>query len=416
MPPPRRALRLRTLGVAVAAWLFLSTANGCLGSAPEGWNVFSKAKAPPPVGPVDSLVLRGDKLEQDVRGQDSPAAQELAGAKRLYQEGKYDQARPIFAGIAANTKNPILIAEEACYYEADCLRLEGYYPGAGDTYNKLLTMFPSSRFKSLAHRHMFDIANYWLDATRQEMKEYKEQQEGKRWLVLPASFINIDKTKPLTDMEGHALRYLEQIHITDPGGPLGDQALFLVGGVAFFREDYPAADHCFSELVNKYKRSTFASEAVELSIVCKQMSTGGAEYDHRKLAEARELVNTAQIAFPKLAAERKDFLTNQIVSITAQQAEKDYQFAEFYRRTGHPASAYFYYEIVRRRYPGTSFAQKATDHMTELRGELDRNQPSTPVVTQPPVNREPVMPVMRSATTPVMPGTPVAPGMMGGRQ
>lgn len=51
----------------------------------------------------------------------------------------------------------------------------------------------------------------------------------------------------------------------------------------------------------------------------------------------------------------------------AVQAEKDYQIAEFYRRTGHPASAYFHYELVRRRYPKTSYSDRATDQMQILR-------------------------------------------------
>src|SRR4051794_36453011 len=109
MPPtPRRARRLRALGVTAVAYLVLACAGGCV-SWPQGGNLFSKSKAPGPV-PVDSFVLRGDKLEQDGRGLDSPVAVELTGAKRLYEEGKFDQARAVFAGIAGNTKNPVVLA------------------------------------------------------------------------------------------------------------------------------------------------------------------------------------------------------------------------------------------------------------------------------------------------------------------
>jgi RNA polymerase sigma factor (sigma-70 family) len=40
--------------------------------------------------------------------------------------------------------------------------------------------------------------------------------------------------------------------------------------------------------------------------------------------------------------------------------------ANFYRRSGKFASAHFYYELVRRRYPGTTFARKATEDLAEL--------------------------------------------------
>jgi beta-lactamase regulating signal transducer with metallopeptidase domain len=54
------------------------------------------------------------------------------------------------------------------------------------------------------------------------------------------------------------------------------------------------------------------------------------------------------------------------------QAEKDYQIAEFYRRTGHPESASLHYEIVRRRYPGTPVADQATGRVNELRAQAPR--------------------------------------------
>ncbi len=51
--------------------------------------------------------------------------------------------------------------------------------------------------------------------------------------------------------------------------------------------------------------------------------------------------------------------------------------AEFWRRTGHPGSAYFYYEIVRRRYPDTrpdSAASRATQRMLEIRAKMEKEQ------------------------------------------
>ncbi len=364
---------LRALGAAVVAYFALTCAAGCV-SWPANWNVFNRPKPPPPPGPTDSFVLRGDQLERDPHAIDGPLTTELAGARQLYDQAKYAEARPIFAGIANNTKAPAQIAEEACYYEADCLRLLGEYPNAGDTYIKLLNAFPSTRFGNLARRHLYDIANYWLDSTRVEMTKFKSD-DIQRVLYQVGNFMHFEKTKPLTDMEGHALRYLEQVHITDPGGPLGDKAYFLVGSVRFYREDWTAADHYFYEIVKNYPRSEHAEEALELSIICKQMATGGSEYDGRKVAEARELINLAQASFPKLANERKEFFTNQLASISLQQADKDWGFAEFYRRQGHPASAYFYYEIVMRRYPGTKYAQKAKEQKDRLEAELNRRAP-----------------------------------------
>ena len=59
-------------------------------------------------------------------------------------------------------------------------------------------------------------------------------------------------------------------------------------------------------------------------------------------------------------------------AIRSQQADKDYRTAQFYEQTGHPGSAYFYYEIVRRRYPGTKYSDLATERMKDLKLNEDR--------------------------------------------
>jgi RNA polymerase sigma factor (sigma-70 family) len=75
--------------------------------------------------------------------------------------------------------------------------------------------------------------------------------------------------------------------------------------------------------------------------------------------------------------ERDEFLDRQLYSITQQQADSDFKVAEFYRRTGRPGSACFYYELVCRRYPGTVFADMAGARLRELR------QKSTPTAGNP---------------------------------
>jgi hypothetical protein len=49
----------------------------------------------------------------------------------------------------------------------------------------------------------------------------------------------------------------------------------------------------------------------------------------------------------------------------AQAAEKDFQIAEFYRRTGHPGSAHFYYDLVIRGYPETTFGKMAKERLSK---------------------------------------------------
>src|SRR5262249_5033912 len=141
-------------------------------------------------------------------------------------------------------------------------------------------------------------------------------------------------------------------------------------------EDYREADYFFSQIAEKHRNSELASQALELAIICKHMSTGGADYDGRKVAEARKLVQVAFEAYPKLAQdeEKRAFLMKQLDNITAQQAEQDFKKGEFYLRTSHPGSAYFYYELVRKRYPHTKYAQLAYERLEELRSVMEKEQ------------------------------------------
>jgi outer membrane protein assembly factor BamD (BamD/ComL family) len=362
--------------------------SGCVG-LPE-WAMFKKPPAPP--GPAEDLVLKDGKLEKNEGpvGKVGATAVEMDGAKELFRRNEYVKAEAVFHRIANDTKNTPQIAEEARYYEAECLRLQGRYPKAADTYSKLLKDFSMGQFRDQANQRLFDIANYWLDDTRAEMAAYREQKDGKRWFVMPASYFHWDKTKPLFDEESWALQKLEEIQL-DLHGPLADRALFYAGSVKFFRKDYREADQNFSQLTQMLPNSPLAPQALKMAIICKQLSTGGPDYDGRKTAEARELIHTAGRAYPELKAKEEKFLYRQLDSINQQQAAKDYRIAEFYKRTGHPGSAYFYYEIVRRRYPNTPYFDKATERMHELKAVLEKEQqkaaeapkPSKPLLTMP---------------------------------
>jgi outer membrane protein assembly factor BamD (BamD/ComL family) len=185
--------------------------------------------------------------------------------------------------------------------------------------------------------------------------------------------VHWDRSKPFLDIEGRALQILEQVHYNDPTGPCSDKALYLLGYVNFYNGNFKEADLFFSQLVETHANSPLRPRAAELAIMAKNNSTGGPDYDGRPSAEALQLVHKARAEIPELA-ERAQFLDAQAVAIRQQQADKDMGIADFYRRTGHAGSAYFYYELVRRRYPDTEHARKALQRMHELHGELEESR------------------------------------------
>lgn len=363
---PRNHLRPGHRALILILVLLTLPSSGCF---LYRWGIM-KPDMPPP--PASSDILRVDGLVPDKPPEPGTPEAELVGARELFREGDYYKAEILFHRLAEDQKNnPILVAE-ARYFEAESLRLQQCYPKAGDTYVRLLNDFPQNAYREQACQRMYDIANYWLDDTREEMREAREKNEGKRWFVWPR-FVSFEKPKPLVDREGRAVSLLEQVRNHD-FGPLSDKALFLAGSVRFYNENYRDADYFFSQIHERHPNSPLAPQAVEMAIISKQMSTGGAEYDGRKVAEARKLVHAALTSYPELAERKKDFLTEQMGAIAAQQAEKDYKMAEWYRRTKHAGPAYFYYDMVERRYPGSLYAMKAAERKSELKAKVEEEQ------------------------------------------
>jgi outer membrane protein assembly factor BamD (BamD/ComL family) len=349
-----------------AALLCLCLLGGC------SWDQLNPFTLPaPPAGNGASFVLQPDGLHEEMPdGEKDPIRDQLRWAHELFRQERYSEAERIYDHIASRKRYAPELVQEAMYYRAECLRLQGQYPKAVDVYSSLLEKFNHlhTPYREQAVRHIYDIANYWLDDTRAEMKAAEAGKGDIAW----ANFVHFQRSKPLLDEEGRAVQALERVNMYDPTGPLAAHALFLCGAVNLYRENYEEADHYFTRIYKQHNKSDLTAKAVELAIFAKQMSTGGPDYDGRRVAEARELVQAA-FTYDELARHKKDFLMRQLVGINLQQAAKDYSQAEFYRRTGHEPSAYFYYEMVRRRYPGTRYAKQATQRMNEIRNQMAAN-------------------------------------------
>jgi len=391
-----RALLLGASGALVA------NTGGC---AWDDWNLFKSKPESTTATTMETAVLRPDgRLEHEL-----PPPKDLGTGHDLLRRGEYAQAEKLFHGVADNKKTPELYAEEARYYEAECIRCQGKYPRAVDTYHKQLIDFPTGAHREQACKRMFDIANYWLDDTREDMRREKEKEDGKTSFIWPSAFVHWENSKPLLDEQGRAIEALEQVTIHDPTGPVAAEALFLAGTVRFYDRDYQDADYMFSTLVERHPNSKYAPRALELAIISKHMSTGGSDYDGRKSIEARQMIFTAQDKYPELSVPKSAFLQRQLANIRKQQAEKDFKVAAFYQRTGHPGAAYFYYEIVCRRYPGTPYAAKAAECKHDIEAEMRRKGQLVPVHPPGPATSTPGPGAPPGAETAPMPrplGTP----------
>jgi tetratricopeptide (TPR) repeat protein len=409
--------RIRRVPYAFLPMLLLCT-TGCLSSMGivTPWeNAAKKTETP-----KDNLVLTGNRgLERAPI--DPGAMQELEAAKQVLEQKKYAEAEVLFHKLVrahserqwweigflsseesnksemyAKTRggrglNPV--CEAALFYEAECQRLQKNYRDAAQTYTKLLADFRQSQYTQGVCKGLFEIADYWLEPTRKQMDEYQEVIAGKRWMVTPAMYFHLSKDMPTMDAEGHAVLLLNNIRLHDIRGEMGKRALFHLGTIHFFRHEYKDADFYFTRYIEEYPNDKDAARAMKQSVVCKQLLTGGSVYDLRGIDESKKLLLTGMASYPEMSKD-EDWVRNQLTSINTQQADRDLKIAQFYERTGHPGSAYFYYELICRRYPNSEYANQAAKRKVELKSKADKDvrddrgpaPPTLPPELQAPTN------------------------------
>jgi outer membrane protein assembly factor BamD (BamD/ComL family) len=321
---------------------------------------------------------------QDVATMPPPTfkkAADMAQAEQFYVQEDYEGAAKLFGKVADEKSTPPQVAEKARFFEAESQRMLMHFPDAMATFNRMLMDFQYGVFKEKAVGRMFEIANYWLDDTRKQMAAEQEKADGKRTFV-PWNFVHTDKTKPFLDEEGHALKMLEQVYYYDPTGPYAERALYMAGYVNFHKGNYRAADQLLTYLIEMNdkngKTSKLRDQAIQMAILAKNNSIGGPEYDPRKTAESLRLIKQARATIADAPPEYTKFLDDQERMIRYMLAEKDFTIAEFYMRWGQPASAWFQYELVRRRYQDVpKFHDQAVARMSEIHGDLTEQQRQT---------------------------------------
>jgi outer membrane protein assembly factor BamD (BamD/ComL family) len=346
--PADRRFRPGRAGVLVAA-VALAVAPGC-----QACRSFKERVT------VSTAKLLGSNYD------DPLAESRIQEAKALYEAGDYEQAMKLFRTLADNKGNAAVLAEEARFMQAECRYARGQYPEAADTYHKVLIDFPTGTYRRQCCERMFQICDYWLDDFRDELERRSGEKGVLRWRPRWPDFR--DSTKPVVDQEGRTLENLERIHTHGVNDPIADKAIFWCGYVNFIRGNFQEADQFFSQLVDMHGDSPLRPQAMAFAIQAKNNATGGARYDGRKCAEALHLVHVAEASVPELINDplMAEKLTRAKFAIRSQQAEKDFLQADYYERTGHPGSAVFYYELVRRRYAGTRYSDLATERQARL--------------------------------------------------
>ena len=292
----------------------------------------------------------------------------LAEGDALYRDRRYDDAIAKYK-VAIDRWPDSVIEEDALWQLAECWFFLDRYPKAEDGYDELVKKYANSRYLDRIAQRQFIIGQYWLAVDRRKH--------------LPLLIPNVaDRSRPIFDTKGRALKAFEHVRLNDPRGSLADDSIMAEANAHFLDRQWIDADYYYGLLRNEYPDSEFLLQAHLLGLQAKLRAYQGPGYEGGVLDEAELLADQTLVQFPdQLGKEDQDRLVSTRAEVAAQQALRHWQRAEFYAKGKHYTSARIYYALIARDRPQTLLAQKARDRLGSIEGLADVSDNPFPMLT-----------------------------------
>ncbi len=253
---------------------------------------------------------------------------------------------------------------------AECWFFTDQYPKAEDQYDELVKKYANTRYLDRIAQRQFVIAQYWIAL-----------DEKHHYLTIAPNFL--DRSRPIFDTRGRALKAYDHVRINDPRGPLADDSVMAQANAHFLDRQWLDADYFYGLLRSEYPDSEFLLQAHLLGLQAKLRAYQGPGYEGGILGEAEILADQVLVQFPdQLAADDEARVQKTRAEIGAQQALRHWNRAEFYAKGKHYTSARIYYALVARDYPKTMLAQQARQKFDAIKDRPDVSDDPFPLLTR----------------------------------
>jgi len=174
-----------------------------------------------------------------------------------------------------------------------------------------------------------------------------------------------DKTRPVFDTPGRALKALKGIWLNDPTGPLADDALFATASYYLRKKDYVEADRYFEILRDEYPDSPHLKDAFLLGSHVRLMSYQGPVYDGGALADADQLTEQSLNLYPD--SRERGQLRNDLRKIHLLKAQRVWsQVLHWENKKNSDRSVGIACVRLMNEFPNTKFADMAYDRLMAL--------------------------------------------------
>jgi outer membrane protein assembly factor BamD (BamD/ComL family) len=274
------------------------------------------------------------------------------------------------------------LEEEALYKAGESEFFADRYRKADDEYAMLTKKFPSTQYLNQVVTRRFAIGRYW--------EQYDSAHP--QWAIWPNW---TDRTRPMFDTLGHALKVYERIRLDDPTGPLADDSIMATANCHFLKGHWEEADYNYGLLRTEYPKSDFQYQAHLLGLRCKLLRYQGPGYDTAPLDEAEELATQLLTQFPQELGEERERVVQVRGGIGAQRALAEFNMGEYYAKGKYNRASRHFYEKVIKEYPDTQLAQESRSRLDQAKGQPDNPTPPFEFLTKwlPESKREgPVLP------------------------
>ena len=176
--------------------------------------------------------------------------------------------------------------------------------------------------------------------------------------------------------EDIACSILVDISTSYPADPLAPLAIKTKADYYFRIGEHALAELEYARLLRGYPNHRYHRVGLRRSADAALASFRGLEYDEAALIEAQERFNDYRLQYPT-AGDRQE-VDVIVTGIEESRAAKDYSVGAYYERTDHLTTAVYYYRLVRREWPDTVAAARATARLISL-GALEAAESSAGV-------------------------------------
>jgi outer membrane protein assembly factor BamD len=267
------------------------------------------------------------------------------------QQGRYNDTQRILEGWLKYYRDR-RDCQSAYFLLGETFRAKGDYDKAFTAFEDLLNKYSGT--------DLFDAA---LGRETQMAQDYLA---GKKHKVMGLFW---------TEAEDEAATMLEKIFQRDPRGVRGKKALLTLADYHFRTGHFSEAEDEYQRLASHYPKDADIAQYKLLAAQSALARFRSTKNDSRPLSEAEQRFKQFQEDNPNLA--RKEQVDQVLQGINERKAEKDFQTAEFFKKTHKDKGAVFYYRAIIKDYPQTVWSQRAHERLAAM-GVDDKVDAITP--------------------------------------